>query len=481
MIDRRNFLANTSSLAAILACNKLFASTSEKKQNFVFFLVDDLGWTDAGCFGSGFYNTPNIDRLADQGIKFTDAYAACPVCSPTRASIMTGKYPARLDITNYFTGKKKGKLIPAPYINRLPLEEITIAEAFKDAGYKTFFAGKWHLGKKKYYPEHHGFDVNKGGNHTGLPVGGYFSPYLNQELENGPIGEYLTDRLTEESARFIENNTDKPFMLFLSHYSVHVPLQAKKEMVDKFKTRAASLPKSDIKKFKPEGKRKARQVQDHPVYAAMIESVDQSLGNIMDKLTELGLDQDTAIIFMSDNGGLSTAEGSPTSNTPLRAGKGWLYEGGIRVPMIISWPGQAKAGSVCNEPVTSTDFFPTMLDMAGVSPLPGQHIDGKSLVPLLTEERWPGREAIFWHYPHYSNQGGKPCAAVRCGDYKLIEFFEDGSKELYDLRNDIGETNNLTKSMPEKAQKLSTLLHNWYKEVDAKMPKPNPWYWYEKL
>jgi len=305
----------------------------------------------------------------------------------------------------------------------------------------------------------------------------YFYPQWrsNPPIEGRP-GEYLTDRLTDESLRFLEANSNKPFLLYLSHYAVHTPLQSKKELAAKYKAKAKNLPPVKGPRFVPEGEREARQVQNHPVYAGMVQSVDESVGRVMKKLEELGVADNTVVIFMSDNGGLSTSEGSPTSNVPLRAGKGWLYEGGIREPMIIKWPGVVKPGSVCNEPVTSTDFYPTMLEMAGLSLRPKQHRDGVSLVPLLRQTGKPRRKAIYWHYPHYGNQGGSPGGAVRAGDYKLIEFYEDNRVEMYNLKDDVGEKHDLSAEMPRKAAQLRKMLHDWRKAVDAQMPSPNPEY-----
>ena len=452
------------------------------RPNLVFFLIDDLGWKDLGCYGSRFYETPNIDRLAAEGMRFTDAYAACPVCSPTRASIMTGKYPARLGITQWIGGPQK----PTAYREYLPLEEMTIAEALKEAGYATGFVGKWHLStrdetRQRYYPDRQGFDVNVGGDWSGAPPT-YFYPYekRNRKLETmppgGQEGEYLTDRLTEESQEFIEANRDRPILLYLSHYAVHTPLESKKDLAEKYKAKAAKLPEADRPAAKPVyGPYRTRQVQDHAVYAGMVQSVDESVGRVLDQISKLGLEQDTIVIFMSDNGGLSTVrrEG-PTCNLPLRAGKGWLYEGGIREPMLIKWPGVVKAGSVCAEPVTSTDFYPTMREMAGLPLKPGQHIDGVSLIPLLKGTGRPQRDAIYWHYPHYHGSGNRPSGAVRAGDYKLIEWYEDGRVELYNLRDDLGEQKDLAAAMPGKAQELRRMLHAWRDEMGAKMPEGEP-------
>ena len=479
-LNRRDFLKTVSFGAAALATGGFAGGTrrkAAKNLNFVFFLVDDLGWKDLGCFGSTFYETPNVDRLASQGMRFTNAYAACPVCSPTRASIMTGKYPARLDLTDYLKGRRKAKLIPADYRDEMPLEETTIAEALKAAGYGTFFAGKWHLGKEDFWPEKQGFDVNKGGIDRGGPYGGkkYFSPYGNPRLPDGPDGEHLPDRLATETCKFIDANKDKPFLAYLAFYSVHTPLISRQDLRKKYEQKAEAVV-HDGPRFIPEGKRKARQVQDHAVYGGMVEAMDLAVGKVLKQLDKLGLAENTAVFFMSDNGGLSTSEGSPTSNVPLRGGKGWLYEGGIREPMIVRLPGVVKAGAVSDAVVTSTDFYPTMLDLAGLKPKPRQHIDGRSFVDVLKQTGSGERGAVYWHYPHYGNQGGSPGGAIRLGDWKLIEFYEDNRVELYNLKKDIGEKNDLAAKMPQKARQLRDMLHAWRKEVDAKMPTPNPNY-----
>ncbi|UCD39388.1 MAG: sulfatase [Fidelibacterota bacterium] len=453
----------------ILAANK-------RKLNFVFILVDDLGWADVGAYGSSFYETPNVDQLARSGMMFTNGYAACPVCSPSRAAILTGKYPARMDATNWFGGKLTGKLLPAPYRDSMPLEEITFAEVLAAQGYKTFFAGKWHLGGEEYYPEKQGFEINKGGFHRGSPPGGYFSPYQNPKLTDGPEGECLPDRLGDESVKFLEANRDNPFILYLSFYSVHTPLETKDDYRNKYQQKAAGIPaENEFKLVCTQREAQARQIQRHPVYAGMVQSMDENVGKILQKLDELGLTDNTVVCFTSDNGGLSTAAGSPTSNLPLRGGKGWLYEGGIRVPYIIVWPGVTKPGSTCDVPVIGNDFYPTILEAASLPLKPKQHLDAVSLVPLLNGSSTTlDRKALYWHFPHYTNQDGRPGSCVRAGDYKLIETFEDNALELYDLKDDIGEQKDLSTSMPGKVAELRKLLYSWRAEVDAKMMTQNP-------
>jgi arylsulfatase A-like enzyme len=340
------------------------------------------------------------------------------------------------------------------------------------ADYTTYFAGKWHLGGKGYWPENHGFDINIGGWQAGSPSS-YFSPYKNPKLPDGPKGEHLDDRLAAESVKFLERVGQKPFLLYHAFYSVHIPLQAKRELIAKYEAKRKGV-KAEGPRFRPEGDRQARQVQDHAVYAAMIETMDRSLGRILDALDRLGLGDNTIVFFMSDNGGLSTAEGAPTSNLPLRAGKGWLYEGGVREPMIVKWPGVTRPGSTSSTPVISTDFYPTILEVAGLPAKPEQHIDGVSMVPSLRQTGTTVQRAIYWHYPHYGNQGGSPGSAVRVGDWKLIEFFEDHRLELYNLKNDLGEQHDLAVEEGKKAAELHEKLKAWRAAVGARMPTPNP-------
>ncbi|WP_150107476.1 sulfatase [Pedosphaera parvula] len=445
------------------------------RPNFVFILADDLGWKDVGFNGSTFYETPNLDRLAREGMRFTDAYAACSVCSPTRASIMTGKYPARLHLTDWLPGRpdKPDQILKHPkIITELPAAEITLAKALQEGGYKTAFIGKWHLGGLGHWPEQAGFDINIGGCGMGHPSS-YFSPYKNPTLKDGPVGEYLADRLTDEAVKFIENTKGTPFLLYLSHYSVHTPLQAKKGLIEKYQKKVMQLPPTKGPEFVTEGNTNARQVQNQPIYAAMMQSLDESVGRVLDKLKELGLDKNTVIIFTSDNGGLSTAEGAPTSNMPLRAGKGWPYEGGVREPLVVKWPGVTKAASVSDHQVMSTDYYPTLLEIAGLPARPEQHLDGISFTPALRGKEM-GERPLFWHYPHYSNQGGAPSSSIRKGDWKLIEWYEENRIELFNLRLDVGEKNDLASTSALKREELKSELQAWRASVKADMPLPNP-------
>lgn len=474
----------TALLATLFAQLDPTVAADVKPTNFVFILVDDLGQRDLGCYGSSFYETPNIDALARQGARFTDAYAACPVCSPTRASIMTGQYPQRTGITDYIGAaqpegwKRNTKLLPAAYSTRLELEELTLADSLKTKGYATFFAGKWHMGPEGFWPENQGFDVNIGGIDKGGPYGGkrYFSPYGNPRLPDGPEGEHLPDRLARETVKFMEANRDKPFLTYLSFYSVHTPLMARPDLAEKYQAKAAALPPHEPR-FGREEPRDVRLVQDHPVYASMVEAMDQAVGKVLKGLKDLGLEKTTAVILTSDNGGLSTSEGWPTSNLPLRGGKGWLYEGGIREPLIIRWPGVSKPGSIVSVPVISPDFFTTIARVASAPP--PKHRDGIDLRRMLRGGESPGRP-LYWHYPHYGNQGGAPGSAIREGKWKLIEWLEDGKLELYNLAEDIGEKNDVAAANPEVVGRLKTKLDAWRQDVGAKMPAKNPAYTTEK-
>jgi arylsulfatase A-like enzyme len=455
------------------------ADKVERPPNIVVFLVDDLGATDLGCFGSIFYETPNVDRLAAEGMRFTAAHTACPVCSPTRASILTGRYPQRTGITDYINPRganqplnwtRNTQLLPAKYSDHLKLKERTIAEELHDGGYATFFAGKWHLGGMGYLPTDQGFDINKGGLDWGQPKS-YFSPYGNPLLPDGPRGESLTLRLANETCKFIAANRERPFFAYLSFYSVHLPLQATKEGIAKYEAKAGKL-SSDKVEFGRERDSKWRLVQKHPTYAAMVEATDTAIGMVLNKLNELKLADDTLVIFTSDNGGLATGEGCPTSNLPLRAGKGWMYEGGIRVATIVRWPGVVAPGTKCATPIISMDYFPTLLEAAGKS-TNQKPVDGVSIVPLLRGKSIPER-VFYWDYPHYGNQGGAPASAVREGKWKLIEWREDGALELYDLEADPSETRDLVKSEPEITKRLHESLAKWRQEIGARAPTPNP-------
>lgn len=464
------------------SCNSLVDNT---KPNFLFILADDLGWTDLGYTGSKFHETPNIDKLASQGMIFTDAYAACPVCSPSRAAILSGKYPARLNLTDYIPGNrsygphKDQQMTCDPFKLQMDLEEYTIAEAMKDAGYVTFFAGKWHVCEdEKYYPTSQGFDINKGGNNTGHPASGYFSPYNNPQLPDGTDGEYLTDRLTDEVISFIEKNKDTTFFAYLSFYTVHLPMQGKPDKVEKYQVKLSSM-NYEGEEFTQHGITYVKHHQNMPHFAAMVESMDENIGRLLNSLKKAGIEDNTVVIFTSDNGGMATSNitnNIPTSNDPLRAGKGYLYEGGIREPMIIKWPNKIKGGSAIDTPVTGTDFYPTILDLAGLDLNPGQHMDGLSLEPLIFDNKLDIRP-IYWHFPHYSGGlGGRPSGAVRLGDYKLIEFYEDMHIELYNVHEDLSEKNDLTAEMPDKANELKELLHKWRIDVNAQMPYPNKYF-----
>ncbi len=454
--------------------------------NILFILIDDLGCRDLTCFGSTFYETPNLDRFSAQGVRFENAYASCPVCSPTRASIMSGKYPARIGVTQWIGSKAEGRLKDVPYLHYLPLEEKSVAAALREGGYQTWHIGKWHLGDAPFYPEHHGFDVNIGGCERGNPgANGYFAPY-KIPVADGPPGEYLTDRLTDEAIHLIRSRGDKPFFLHLSHYAIHTPLAAPQDLVDKYERKARALGLDTIdpiavgephpslhKQHEPV---RRRLFQSNPVYAAMIENLDWNIGRVLAVLDAEGIADNTLVVFTSDNGGLSTSEGSPTCNLPFLEGKGWNYEGGTRVCQLMRWPRVIQPRARCLTPVTSTDFYPTFLEAAGLPLLPAQHADGVSLMPLLGGKDSLEREALYWHYPHYSNQGNTPAASMVRGDWKLIEFFEDGRVSLFNLRADPSEQCDLAETEPERARRMLDRLRTWQREVEARIPEPNPDY-----
>ena len=482
--------------------------------NIVFILTDDLGWRDLRCYGSTFHDTPHLDQLAADGMRFSDAYAAAAVCSPTRASILSGKYPAHVGITNWIhhDRERKGKLIDAPNADHLSSEEYNLAQALKDNGYQTWHVGKWHLSpprldkERTFWPENQGFDKNFGGCSWGSPHFGYFSPWDIPSLENGPDGEYLTDRLTDEAIRLIEGNDGRPFFLNLWYYSPHRPIQAKSEKIGKYREKAKKMgldkidpfevgelnPSMPVNRPEPWGDYERasedsrvsslfpdtprvvrRRFQSDPVYAGMIESLDENVGRLLDALDRLGQTENTVVFFTSDNGGLSTSGGSPTCNSPLLEGKSWLYEGGTREPLLVKYPGFVPSGSICNVPVTSPDFYPTILELAGLPLIPKQHTDGESIYPLLNRSGTLNRGSIFWHYPQYGPQGSTPGSAIRKGDYKLLEFFEDGRLELYNLRDDLSETRNLASSETALVRELHQELRDWRRSVDAKIPQPN--------
>lgn len=448
------------------------------KPNVVFILADDLGWRDLSIEGSTFYETPNIDRIAKEGMRFTNGYAACQVCSPSRAAIMTGKYPARLDITDWIgagegTGwNRNTRVLPAYYNHNLPHEDISLAEAFREGGYRTFFAGKWHIGGEGSHPDDHGFDINIGGHHRGSPPGGFFSPYSNPRMKSGPIGEYLPLRLGNETAKFIREHKDEPFFAYLSFYAVHAPLQTTKALWEKYRDKAADQPTPESR-FIIDRTSPVRQVQDNPLYGGLLEAMDQAIGEVLSTLDELGLAENTIVVFTSDNGGVSAGDAKATSNLPFRGGKGRQWEGGIREPYYIKWPGVVKPGGRTSTLAIGTDFYPTLLEMTGLPLRPEQHVDGVSLVPALKGNPMPERP-LFWHYPHYGNQGGEPSSIIRSGDWKLIYYHEDGRLELYNLVKDVGEQNDLAAAEGDRANAMFEELMIWLKDTDARFPVQNP-------
>lgn len=462
-----------------LPINQVDAQERNPK-NVVVFLVDDLGWADLGCYGSTFYETPAIDALASASVQFSDGYAACPVCSPSRAAMLTGLWPVRTGITDYIGAaggqawKRNTRLLPADYQQQLGQDFTNLAEICRAAGMATFFAGKWHLGGEAYWPEQQGFDINLGGIDRGGPYGGkkYFSPYGNPRLPDGPEGEHLPERLGRETAGFIERSAaaQQPFLAYLSFYSVHTPLIAREDLRQYYEGRRERL--AEVDRFGQEPPRDHRLSQDHAIYAAMVTAMDAAVGVVVDALEKAGIRDETLIIFTSDNGGLATSEGHPTSNLPLRAGKGWMYEGGIRVPLIVAAPG--VDATVSRIPACGVDVLPTIVDALQIDHR--LQVDGRSLWPLLQGDIAAAdslaTRPLFWHYPHYGNQGGAPASAVRRGDWKLIRWYE-GKEELFNLGMDLGERHNLIEDRPYIAAELSQLLDGWLEETRAAMPTTN--------
>lgn len=487
MIMKTTFFAFTT----LLLWTVLFASCTKQeaekqKPNFLFILADDYGYHDLSISGSKFYETPNIDRIASEGMIFTDGYATCQVCSPSRASIMSGKFPARHGITDWIgaaTGEnwrnagRFNQLLPPDYVHNLPHEYTTLPESMKEAGYKTLFAGKWHLGSEGSWPTDHGFDINKGGWDAGSPKGGYFSPFENPNLTDGPDGENLEMRLAKETVQFIKENKDSSFFAYLSFYAVHGPIQTTQEKWAKYRQKAEDLGVAETG-FKMGHFLPIRQVQDNPVYAGLVESMDDAVGEVLKALDEMGLAGNTIVVFTSDNGGVAAGDAFATSNLPLRAGKGYQFEGGIREPFFIKVPGMGN-GQKCKVPVTGSDFYPTILELAGLPLKPEEHNDGVSLVPLLKGETIAERPLI-WHYPHYGNQGGEPSSIIRLGDWKLIHYYEDGHEELYNLKTDIGESNDVATENQEKVKVLSEKLFSYLNEVGARYPEKDPEWTVEK-
>jgi arylsulfatase A-like enzyme len=476
-------LVTTVCLTAISAYSQTPKQATARRPNVLFILADDLGYTDLSCMGSKYYETPNIDQIAKNGMVFTNGYAACQVCSPSRASIMTGKFPARHGITNWI-GEASGeewrknnrhtKLLPADYVHKLPSEYITLPEALREAGYKTFFAGKWHLGEKGSWPEDHGFDINKGGWEAGSPKGGYFSPFENPNLPDGPKGENLEMRLANETASFVKAQKGTPFLAYLSFYAVHAPIQTTQDKWKKYRDKAEKMgiPENG---FAMERRLPYRLHQDNPVYAGLVESMDDAVGVVLKALKDAGLEKNTIVIFTGDNGGVTSGDNYSTNNAPLRGGKGYQWEGGIREPYLISVPWMDVAGKKCDVPVSGTDFYPTILDLAGIEQKPDEHSDGVSLLPLLQGNNMAER-ALIWHYPHYGNQGGDPGSIIRKGDWKLIHYYENGHEELYNLKADLSEKTDVAAQNPNLVKQLSGELFAYLKKVNARLPEKDPQY-----
>lgn len=468
-------------IAFVLATSLTTVLLAADKPNFLLILVDDLGVNDLGVEGSKFYETPSIDKLAGRGMRFTQAYACCQVCSPSRASIQLGQFPARHGITDWI-GAASGmnwnrgdRLLPADYQHQLAKDDTTLAEALREQGYRTFFAGKWHLGGKGSMPQDHGYDINLGGFDKGSPPGGYFAPFNNPYLPDDKAGEALPIRLANETAKFIQaqaTQSDQPFFAMLSFYSVHAPLETTQTLWKKYRDKAASEPQP-ASRFLMDRTLPVRQVQDHPVYAGMMESMDSAVGIVLEQLERSGVADKTVVIFTADNGGVSSGDAFATSNLPLRGGKGRQWEGGIRAPLYILAPGIASAGTTCSVPVTGADLYPTMLSLAGLPLRPDSHADGVDLKPLLQGNAIADRPLI-WHYPHYGNQGGEPSGVYREGPWKLIHYYEDDHVELYDLQQDPSEQHDLADSQRERASRMKQSLQNYLAHVGATYPQPDP-------
>jgi arylsulfatase A-like enzyme len=466
-----------------ISCQKPKENGIPKQPNILFILVDDLGLNDLSFTGSNYYETPNIDALATESIEFTQGYAASRVCSPSRASIFTGQFTARHGVTDWIGAKtgtdwrslnRHDKLLPAEYVHSLSNEDISLAEAMKTAGYKTFFAGKWHLGDEGSYPEDHGFDINVGGFHAGSPKGGYFSPWDNPKLENKQNGENLSMRLANETANFIKGNKNKPFFAFLSFYAVHGPIQTTQEKWHKYRQKAIDSGIAESG-YKMERVLPIRQTQDNPIYAGLVEGMDDAVGIVLKTLKDAGLDDNTIVIFTSDNGGVASGDAFSTSNLPLRGGKGYQWEGGIREPYFIKVPWiNNPIDNKRSYPVTGADFYPTILDLAHIDLLPHQHKDGVSLKPLIENKRAGlAKRPLYWHYPHYGNQGGEPSSIIRELNWKLIHYWEDGRNELYKLDYDPSEQIELAEKYPKRVLAMEEKLNEWLKEVGANFPEPD--------
>ena len=457
-------------------CKEKETELEKKRPNIVFILVDDLGLHDLSVTGSNFYETPNVDRIAKEGTVFTQGYAASRVCSPSRASIMLGQFTARHGVTDWIGAasgtdwrkqNRNDKLLPAAYVHELPKEQTTLAEAMKSSGYHTFFAGKWHLGEKGSWPNDHGFDTNKGGWDVGSPKGGYFSPWENPNLENTSQGENLSMRLAKETANFIEQNKDSTFFAYLSFYAVHGPIQTTEDKWSKYRNKAQKQG-FKVSGYEMERVLPIRTVQDNPIYAGLVEQMDDAVGIVLNTLKQLGLEEKTIVVFTSDNGGVASGDAFSTTNLPLRGGKGYQWEGGIREPYFIKVPWLKDIKKI-DYPVTGSDFYPTILDLAGIPLKPTQHIDGISLKPLLEGQDLVDR-SLYWHYPHYGNQGGEPASVIREKDWKLIHYWEDGRNELYNLSSDPSERTNVAAENPEITSKLDAKLMAFLDEVDANLP-----------